>query len=291
MGVSLLIRILDGQRVDADIAILDTGVDGSHPDIRGNFNRSLSRNFTVDDPIIDGPCADDPDGSCHDPNNVDEDGHGTHVAGTIASPINGRGIGGVAPDAEIVNLRAGQDSGFFFLQPSVDALTYAANHGIDVVNMSYYIDPWLYNCANNPADTPAQQQEQRTIIAATERAPQLRPQPRRDAGVGARQREHRHRAPDVRRHQPGLPARQRAPAQRRQLVRGHAHRGARGARHLRRSARASARRTTRTTASSRPTCPRRAATAATSSARPSTARRTPGSSRRTRRAWPRPTAT
>ena len=36
--------------------------------------------------------------------------------------------------------------------------------------MSYYIDPWLFNCANNPADTPAQQQEQRTIIAATERA-------------------------------------------------------------------------------------------------------------------------
>jgi hypothetical protein len=152
------------------VGVIDTGVDGSHPDIRGNFNRSLSRNFTVDDPIIDGPCAEDPDGSCHDPNNVDEDGHGTHVAGTIASPLNGRGIGGVAPDAEIVNLRAGQDSGFFFLQPSVDALTYAGNHGVDVVNMSYYIDPWLFNCPNNPADTPERQMEQRTIIAATERA-------------------------------------------------------------------------------------------------------------------------
>jgi subtilisin family serine protease len=152
------------------VGIIDTGVDGSHPDIRGNFNRSLSRNFTVDDPIIDGPCSEDPDGSCHDPNDVDEDGHGTHVAGTVASPLNGRGIGGVAPDAEIVNLRAGQDSGFFFLQPSVDALTYAGNHGVDVVNMSYYIDPWLFNCPNNPADTPERQMEQRTIIAATERA-------------------------------------------------------------------------------------------------------------------------
>src|SRR3954454_19748061 len=36
--------------------------------------------------------------------------------------------------------------------------------------MSYYIDPWLYNCAHNPAHTAAQQQEQRTIIAATQRA-------------------------------------------------------------------------------------------------------------------------
>jgi subtilisin family serine protease len=36
--------------------------------------------------------------------------------------------------------------------------------------MSYFIDPWLYNCAANPADSPAQQLEQRTIIEATNRA-------------------------------------------------------------------------------------------------------------------------
>ncbi len=34
---------------------------------------------------------------------------------------------------------------------ALDALTYAGNLGIDVVNMSYYVDPWLYNCASNPA--------------------------------------------------------------------------------------------------------------------------------------------
>jgi len=152
------------------VGIIDTGVDGTHPDIAPHFNAALSRNFTVDDPTIDGPCADEPDGSCTDPANVDENGHGTHVAGTIASPINGLGIAGVAPDAEIVNLRAGQDSGYFFLQPTVDALTYAGNNGIDVVNMSFYIDPWLYNCAANPADTPEQQLEQQTVIAATNRA-------------------------------------------------------------------------------------------------------------------------
>ena len=36
--------------------------------------------------------------------------------------------------------------------------------------MSFYIDPWLYNCATNPADTPAEQAEQRPVIAATQRA-------------------------------------------------------------------------------------------------------------------------
>lgn len=153
------------------VGVLDTGVDGSHPDIAPNFDAARSRNFTVDIPLVDGDCADDPDGSCSDPANVDENGHGTHVAGTIASPINGLGIAGVAPNVTIVNIRAGQDSGYFFLQPSVDALTYAADIGVDVVNMSYYIDPWLYNCPNGaPGDSAAEVAEQRTIIAATQRA-------------------------------------------------------------------------------------------------------------------------
>ena len=62
----------------------------------------------------------------------------------------------------------------FFLQPSVDALTYAGDHGIDVADMSYFIDPWLYNCGNPlhpvPEDSPDEQAEQKTIIEATQRA-------------------------------------------------------------------------------------------------------------------------
>lgn len=158
------------------VGIIDTGVDGTHPDIAPNFDAALSRNFTTDIPydangdLIDGPCEDEPDQSCSDPANVDEDGHGTHVASTIGAPINGVGIAGVAPNVDLVNLRAGQDSGYFFLQPSVDALTYAGKNGIDVVNMSFYVDPWLFNCASHPADSPEDQQEQQTIVAAMQRA-------------------------------------------------------------------------------------------------------------------------
>ncbi len=158
------------------VAILDTGVDGSHPDIAPNFNHELSRNFTVDIPYdadgneVDGPCEEDPDGSCEDPADVDEDGHGTHVASALASPINGLGIAGVAPKVSIVNLRVGSDIGYFFLQPAVDALTYAGDVGIDVANMSFYIDPWLSNCADNPADSPAERLEQATVKKAMQRA-------------------------------------------------------------------------------------------------------------------------
>ncbi|NGN92800.1 S8 family serine peptidase [Nocardioides sp. KC13] len=158
------------------VGIMDTGVDGSHPDIAPNFDARLSRNFTTDIPVdangapVDGPCEDEPDASCEDAADVDENGHGTHVASTIASPVNGVGITGVAPEADIVNLRVGQDSGYFFLQPSVDALTYAGRNGIDVVNMSYYVDPWLFNCTSHPADSPEDQAEQVTIITAMQRA-------------------------------------------------------------------------------------------------------------------------
>jgi lantibiotic leader peptide-processing serine protease len=155
---------------DVLVGVIDTGIEANHPDIAPNFNRELSRNFTVDDPIIDGPCEEDPDQSCEDAADVDEGGHGTHVAGTIGAPLNQIGIGGVAPRVGLVNLRAGQDSGFFFLQPTVDALTFAGNHGIDVVNMSFYTDPWLYNCTSNPADSPAEQAQQQTVITATQRA-------------------------------------------------------------------------------------------------------------------------
>lgn len=156
------------------VGILDTGIDGNHADIKANFDKSLSRNFTTDIPDIDGACADEPDGSCNDPNDVDENSHGTHVASTVGSPINGLGVAGVAPEVTLLNLRAGQDSGFFFLQASVDALTYAGDRGVDVVNMSYFIDPWLYNCGNPlhpvPEDSPADRAEQKTIIEATQRA-------------------------------------------------------------------------------------------------------------------------
>jgi subtilisin family serine protease len=153
------------------VGVMDTGIDGNHPDIAPNFNRALSRNFTVDNPvpgIDDGPCEHPP--SCVDPVDEDDDGHGTHVAGTIGAALNGLGMAGVAPKVDLVSIRSGQDSGFFLLQPTVDALTYAGRVGIDVVNMSFYIDPWLFNCAANPADSPERQAEQRTIIEATQRA-------------------------------------------------------------------------------------------------------------------------
>ena len=117
----------------------------------------------------------------------------------------------MAPDVTLVNIRVGQDAGFFFLEPTLKALVYAGNIGVDVVNMSFYIDPWLFNCMDNPADSPAEQAEQR----GSWRPPSGRSTTRTTAAspsVAALGNEHRPRQPDRRRHQPRLPGRHRRPA-------------------------------------------------------------------------------
>ena len=149
------------------VGIIDSGIDTSNPDLAPNVDLNLSRNFVTDIPDLDGPCE---FAGCVDPVGHDDSGHGTHVAGTVAAAANGVGISGVAPNVTLVEVRAGQDSGYLFLSPVISALTYSADAGLDVVNMSFYVDPWLYNCSANPADSPEQQAEQRTVIKAMTRA-------------------------------------------------------------------------------------------------------------------------
>ena len=95
---------------------MDTGVQADHPDLQPQLRlRQRSRNFATDIPTdIDGrPSASSP--GCVDPVGIDDGGHGTHVAGTIAAALNGFGLSGVAPNVTLVDVRAGQDSGYFFL--------------------------------------------------------------------------------------------------------------------------------------------------------------------------------
>ncbi|WP_410788220.1 S8 family serine peptidase [Kribbella sp. C-35] len=162
-----LARTVQPGKKSVKVGVLDSGIDARNPDIAPNFDWKLSRNFAPDIPEIDGVCE---FRGCVDPVGWDDSGHGTHVAGTIGAAANGVGVSGVAPNVTLVEIRGGQDSGFLFLGPVTDALTYAGDVGLDVVNMSFYVDPWLYNCTNNPADSPEQQAEQRTIIRAMNRA-------------------------------------------------------------------------------------------------------------------------
>jgi lantibiotic leader peptide-processing serine protease len=149
------------QGAGARVGIIDTGLDLRHPDIAPNLDLAASCSFIRADTPTSVP--EEQATSCADKDAVqDYAGHGTHVGSTVAAPINGIGISGVAPKATLVGLHAGTANGYFFTQPVVDALTTAGDERLDVVNMSFFADPWLYNCRNDA--------QQRTIIEAIRRA-------------------------------------------------------------------------------------------------------------------------
>ena len=94
---------------------------------------------------------------------MDQNGHGTHTAGTIAAAKNGIGIVGVAPNVKIAGIRAGNVNGFFFPEAVICAFMWAGSHNIQVTNNSYFADPWLFNCKNDAEQRAIWKAEQRAI--------------------------------------------------------------------------------------------------------------------------------
>ncbi|MET7647418.1 S8 family serine peptidase [Streptomyces sp. NPDC005426] len=123
------------------VAVIDTGVDDTHPDLAANFDRSGSANCVSGAP-------DTTEGAWRPA--AGESDHGTHVAGTIAAAKNGIGVTGVAPGVKVSGIKVGNPNGFFYTEAVVCGFMWAAEHGADVTNNSYYTDPWMYNCKNDP---------------------------------------------------------------------------------------------------------------------------------------------
>jgi subtilisin family serine protease len=96
----------------------------------------------------------------------DDNGHGTHTAGTIAAAANGIGIVGVAPNVRIAGIKAGNADGFFFPEAVICSFVWAGTHGIDVTNNSYFADPWLFNCRNDATQRAIWTAERRAIAFA-----------------------------------------------------------------------------------------------------------------------------
>jgi lantibiotic leader peptide-processing serine protease len=129
---------------------IDTGLDFTHPDLAPNYDAAHSAD------CLSGAPAPLPVGN-------DLNGHGTHTAGTIAAAANGTGIVGVAPHVRIAGIRAGDGDGFFFPEAVICSFMWAANNGIQVTNNSYFADPWLYNCKNDPVQRAIWNAERRAI--------------------------------------------------------------------------------------------------------------------------------
>jgi lantibiotic leader peptide-processing serine protease len=130
---------------------IDTGADWRHPDLAPNidFANSVSCEGGVPNQA---PTAWD-----------DDLGHGTHTAGTIAAAANGIGIVGVAPNVRLGIIDVSTPGGFFFPEAIVCGFVWAAEHGFDVTNNSYFADPFEYNCHNDPVQQAIWKAETRAI--------------------------------------------------------------------------------------------------------------------------------
>jgi subtilisin family serine protease len=130
------------------VGVIDGGVDFNHPDLAGAIDVSASCSFINSTT----PTADPQEvanGDCTNKGAVqDLQGHGTHVATTIAGRVNGIGIVGVAPESTIVALKACTVVGFCFADSVAAALRRAGDLRLDVVNLSLFADPYLFFCAN-----------------------------------------------------------------------------------------------------------------------------------------------
>jgi subtilisin family serine protease len=137
---SLQIDGKDGLRVDADVAVIDTGVDFEHPDLNVVNRTNCVHSFEESEVE-----------QCVDDSGADVYGHGTHVAGTIGALDNGIGVVGVAPGARIWSVKVLEGQGYgtdSWVIAGIDWVTAHANQ-IEVANMS--IGGWGVSAPLNEA--------------------------------------------------------------------------------------------------------------------------------------------
>lgn len=105
-----------------DVAVLDTGVDVNHPDLKRRVVQCVD--FTK------GPF---PKNRCKDGN-----GHGTHVSGTILADAGSDGLGvyGVAPEANLLSYKVCDDTGSCWSDDIAAGIDYAGSHGADIISIS-----------------------------------------------------------------------------------------------------------------------------------------------------------
>jgi subtilisin len=99
------------------VAVVDTGIDTSHPDLSANVKGgysavSYTRSFS------------------------DDNGHGTHVAGTIAAANNTIGVVGVAPNADLYAVKVLDKNGSGYVSDIIKGIQWSVSNGVNVINMS-----------------------------------------------------------------------------------------------------------------------------------------------------------
>ena len=145
--------VTDGAR-SVLVGVLDSGVESTHPDLAPNFDAASSVNcIDAGRPDLT-PANWEPTG----------EGHGTHVAGTIAAARNGVGIVGVAPNVRLASVKVINDAGLIYPEYAICGFMWAGMKGMDVTNSSYFVDPFLFYCDDQPDQAAAMEAVRRAVV-------------------------------------------------------------------------------------------------------------------------------
>lgn len=156
IGATEAHKTTDGDR-SVLVGVVDSGIDADHPDLKENIDARNSVNCTKAGSVDTSPTGWQPTTS----------DHGTHVAGTIAAARNGVGIVGVAPNVRMASIKVVSDEGFIYPEYAVCGFIWAAEHGVDVTNNSYYVDPFEFWCGDQALQAPAKEAVRRAVEYST----------------------------------------------------------------------------------------------------------------------------
>ena len=137
------------------VGVIDTGIDDMHPDLAGRVDQTRSVS-----------CASNGVASQEYGGWRDDYFHGTHVAGIIAANHNGIGIDGVAPYTTLVSIKAANSEQLIYPEYVTCAFMWAVSHGVDIVNNSYSMDPWMYWSPTDPEQAAGLEAAIRSITYA-----------------------------------------------------------------------------------------------------------------------------
>ena len=146
-----------------DVGILDSGIDGQHPDFTTddqgtNVDCARGRDFVALGPGVGNP---DP---C-----IDNQFHGTHVGGIVAAQANEIGVVGVAPNVTLVPVKVCDTAGYCYSSSTAAGITYAGDAKLDVINMSFFVDDdeflesTEFKCMSDPVQRAFRQANERAI--------------------------------------------------------------------------------------------------------------------------------
>jgi len=145
-----------------EVGILDTGIDGQHADFvdddGSNVNCAKGRDFIPLGPGagVGNPC-------------IDNNFHGTHVAGIVGARVNEHGVRGVAPNVELIPVKVCDSIGYCYSNSTAAGITYAGDAKFEVINMSFFVDDdqflasTEFKCMNDPVQRAFRKANERAI--------------------------------------------------------------------------------------------------------------------------------